>query len=81
MLNNVDFPTLGKPTKPTSASNLSSRVRIFFSPGSPFSATLGVLLVGDLKQALPLPPLPPLATTNSLPSSFKSHKNVCSGST
>ena len=35
---NVDLPTLGKPTRPTSAKSFSSTRTFLFSPGSPFSA-------------------------------------------
>ena len=70
--NKVDLPTLGKPTKPTSANNFNSSISLFLSPGKPFSAIFGTRLIADLKQALPLPPRPPLATTNSFLSSFKS---------
>ena len=56
---NVLFPTLGRPTSPTSASNFNSTFRTLFSPGSPFSAKLGAGLLWVLKAVLPRPPLPP----------------------
>ena len=71
---NVDFPAFGSPTIPQSASNFNSKTILFVTPGKPFSATLGHLFLDDLKQALPLPPRPPFATTNSSPSFLKSYK-------
>ncbi len=68
----VDLPALGNPTKPTSASNLSSRRIHFSSPGSPFSAIDGALCMAVAKRALPLPPLPPRAMTASCPAAVKS---------
>ena len=41
-----DFPALGKPTSPTSATLLSSRTRSRLSPGSPSSAKPGALRRG-----------------------------------
>ena len=35
---NVDLPTLGIPTKPTSAKSFNSTFTFLVSPGSPFSA-------------------------------------------
>lgn len=55
---NVDLPTLGKPTKPTSANNLSSKVTSSSSPGSPFSLKSGAGLRGVAKRELPRPPRP-----------------------
>ena len=68
----VLLPTLGIPTKPTSASNLSSTFKYLSSPGSPFSLKLGAGLFAVLKAVFPRPPRPPLATIHSSPSSFKS---------
>ena len=60
---NVDFPTLGKPTKPTSASNFNSSVKTLSSAGIPGSAKCGACLVGVQNLQFPLPPFPPLAMT------------------
>ena len=59
------MPTDGIPTKPTSASNLSSTFKVLSSPGSPCSEKLGAGLDGVAKAVLPRPPLPPLATITS----------------
>ena len=71
----VLFPTLGSPTRPTSASNFNSTFKYLSSPGSPFSEKFGAGLDWVLKAVLPLPPRPPLATINSSPWFFKSHIN------
>ena len=68
----VDLPAFGKPTMPQSARSFNSKTTLFVTPGSPFSATFGALFRDDLKQAFPLPPRPPFATTNSSPSFLKS---------
>ena len=69
---NVDFPTDGNPTKPTSAISLSSRVRLRSSPGSPFSAISGAGFDGVAKRQLPRPPRPPRATITSCSCSTRS---------
>ena len=61
----VDFPTFGKPSRPTSARSLSSRLISHSSPGMPSLANLGVWRVGVAKCTFPKPPLPPCAATNS----------------
>src|SRR6267143_1976963 len=58
----VDFPALGSPSRPTSASTFSSSLRARCSPGSPGVALRGARLVLDLKLTLPRPPLPPRAS-------------------
>lgn len=57
--NNVDLPTLGKPTSPTSASNFNSKVTSISSPGSPFSLKSGAGFLGDANREFPRPPRPP----------------------
>jgi len=57
----VDFPTLGNPTRPTSARSLSSKKTSSASPGCPGFANLGICLVEDANLAFPFPPLPPFA--------------------
>ena len=69
---NVDFPTLGNPTKPTSAKSLSSSINSFSSPGSPSWAKRGACLVGVAKWEFPRPPLPPLRSKTSWFGSDKS---------
>ena len=64
---NVLLPALGIPRRPTSASTLSSRRRLRFSPSSPGVNWRGARLVLDLKCILPSPPLPPRATSRPLP--------------
>ena len=59
----MDLPTLGKPTRPTSASSFSSSWTSSSSPGVPGLANRGTCRVGVAKWVLPQPPLPPLATT------------------
>ena len=63
----VDLPALGRPTRPTSASSLSSSRRRFSSPSVPGSARRGARLVGVAKFWLPLPPLPPAGHLEALP--------------
>ena len=63
----VDLPTLGKPSRPTSASSLSSRRTVRSSPGVPGSALRGARSVDVAKWMLPRPPLPPWATTQRSP--------------
>lgn len=41
----VDFPTFGKPTKPTSAKSFNSKIISFSFPFSPSIANLGACLV------------------------------------
>src|SRR5690606_35811462 len=72
--NRLDFPTLGRPTIPTSASILSSKIKCLDCPVSPFSENRGAWFVDVAKVALPLPPLPPRATSNVSPGSTKSPK-------
>mmetsp|Transcript_34882 Transcript_34882/g.115606 ORF Transcript_34882/g.115606 Transcript_34882/m.115606 type:complete len:327 (+) Transcript_34882:518-1498(+) len=57
-----DLPALGTPTKPTSASSLSSSLSQRCPPGSPCSASRGVVSRAVLKAAFPRPPRPPRAT-------------------
>ncbi|CUQ36871.1 Uncharacterised protein [Flavonifractor plautii] len=57
------MPTLGKPTRPTSASSLSSRITCRSWPGRPALAKRGTCRVGVAKCLLPQPPFPPLAST------------------
>ena len=68
----LDFPTLGKPTSPTSAIIFSSRIIFLSLAAPPASAKLGACLTEFLKLVLPLPPLPPLAATKLSPSSLRS---------
>ena len=60
----LDFPTFGKPKRPTSARSLSSSVTSHSSPGAPAFAKRGVWRVGVAKWQFPQPPLPPFAATN-----------------
>ena len=66
-LSRVDLPTLGKPTRPISASSFSSRVMSWLSPGRPGFAKRGTWRVGVAKCMLPQPPRPPLAASQSSP--------------
>ena len=68
----VDFPTLGIPTKPTSASIFNSTLILRSSPGSPCSDMSGAGLSGVANALLPLPPLPPYAIIASQSPSVKS---------
>ena len=58
---NVDFPTLGNPTNPTSANTFNSTRTSRFCPNSPFSASSGAVLRGVAKWIFPRPPRPPFA--------------------
>ena len=62
-----DLPALGNPTRPMSATVLSSRVSSRSSPGSPLSANPGALRRCEARAALPRPPLPPAAAMNCVP--------------
>ena len=42
--------------------------KVYFSPSPPASASFGACVSDDLKQALPLPPAPPLAARKKDPS-------------
>ncbi|MNL63290.1 hypothetical protein D3C87_1874150 [compost metagenome] len=64
----VDLPALGMPSRPTSASTLSSSLRLFFSPGQPGVFWRGARLIALLKRILPKPPSPPLAIVTTSPS-------------
>ena len=55
----VLLPAFGTPMIPTSATSLSSISTHISMPSSPFSAICGALFFAVLKDALPLPPLPP----------------------
>ena len=70
----LDLPTLGYPTRPTSARSFISRRSSFCSPGSPSSAKVGALLRLDANFALPRPPRPPRAMTSRWPFSVMSAK-------
>ena len=75
------LPALGMPTRPTSAINFSSSRTVRISPGSPGVDCRGARLVAVLKRLLPLPPLPPRATTTWSPSLARSFKTwPCSAS-
>src|SRR5829696_6337392 len=63
----LDLPALGKPTRPASASERSSRVRRRWRPGSPFSWKPAIRRPGPERAALPRPPRPPLAARNLTP--------------
>ena len=69
----MDFPALGNPTSPTSASTLSSRINHPSCPSSPGCAYLGVCCVADLKLLFPSPPRPPLQRIFSSPGSIMSN--------
>ncbi len=69
------------PTRPTSAINFSSSRTVRISPGSPGVDCRGARLVAVLKRLLPLPPLPPRATTTWSPSLARSFNTwPCSAS-
>ena len=55
---NVDFQAFGRPTIPTSATNLSSIWTLYSSPRSQSSAKAGACRVADVKCAFPYPPRP-----------------------
>ena len=71
-LKKVLLPALGKPTKPKSANTFNSKISVTSSPGCPFSAMCGAVLLRVLKDWFPLPPIPPRATKNSCPGWVKS---------
>ena len=68
----VDFPALGKPTRPTSASKRSSSMSVRSSPGIPGCAKRGARFVEVAKKALPFPPFPPFAAITSAFGVFRS---------
>ncbi len=70
------MPALGKPTRPMSATTLSSSVTVSSSPGSPSSANPGALRLEEASAALPRPPRPPSATTISVPGPTRSARTV-----
>src|SRR3954454_6311268 len=72
----LDFPALGKPTSPTSATTLSSRTTVRSSPGSPRSAKPGAFRLAEASAALPRPPFPPAATTISVPGPMRSPRTA-----
>ena len=47
----VDFPTLGNPTRPTSARRRNSSRSVRFSPGRPGWAKRGARFVAEAKKA------------------------------
>ncbi len=63
----LDLPALGKPTRPMSATTLSSSWISSSSPGSPSRAKPGALRLDEASAAFPRPPRPPWATTSSVP--------------
>src|SRR3954470_4577246 len=67
-----DLPADGKPTRPTSATLLSSMTASNASPGSPSRANPGALRRGLASAALPRPPLPPCASTTRVPAPIRS---------
>src|SRR5215210_2009928 len=67
-----DLPADGKPTRPTSATLLSSMTASKASPGSPRRAKPGALRRGLARAALPSPPLPPWARTTRVPTPMRS---------
>ena len=75
----VDLPTLGKPTKPTSASNFSSSRKSSTTPGVPGSALRGAWWVEVAKRALPRPPRPPLAAITCMARRVKIPKFFAAG--
>src|SRR6266581_457417 len=54
-----DLPAFGKPTRPASATVLSSRTRVRATPGSPRRANPGALRRAEARAALPRPPQSP----------------------
>lgn len=62
----VDLPTFGKPTRPTSAKSLSSRVIQRSSPFSPFSAKAGARWVELTKARVAASAAPPLGDDDLL---------------
>src|SRR5215469_8354182 len=67
-----DLPALGNPTRPASATVLSSSTRVCSAPGSPRKAKPGALRLGVASAALPSPPRPPWAATNLVPAPIRS---------
>src|SRR3546814_20605268 len=63
----VDFPALGRPTSPTSASSFSRSHTHISSPGQPMPCWRGARLVLVLWLALPRPPSPPPSSTSRCP--------------
>ena len=70
------MPALGRPTRPTSASNLSSKRSFNVLPGAPFSAILGARWTEETNLAFPRPPRPPGAITVVCPFSSRSIINL-----
>src|SRR6516162_7604035 len=70
-----DLPALGKPTRPASATVLSSRTSVCSAPGSPRRAKPGALRRGVASAALPSPPRPPGAATYLVPAPTRSASN------
>ena len=60
---NVDFPTLGYPTRPTSAIHLSSRSTVSSFAGCPGCAYFGACMVDVTYVLFPRPPCPPFKNT------------------
>mmetsp|Transcript_30730 Transcript_30730/g.99392 ORF Transcript_30730/g.99392 Transcript_30730/m.99392 type:complete len:213 (-) Transcript_30730:98-736(-) len=73
---NEDFPALGKPTSPMSATSLSVRRMVACSPGMPSSASLELCNRPARKATFPRPPVPPPATSASSPSRRRSASRV-----
>ena len=67
----VHLPTLGNPTRATSAISLSSRRSQRSSPSSPCSANDGARRRLERKRALPRPPRPPAAASQRSPASHE----------
>lgn len=67
-----DFPADGNPTRPTSATVLSSKVRSRDCPFSPRSAKPGALRTREASAALPKPPRPPAAASKRVPAPTRS---------
>ena len=57
-----------------SATDLSSRIKVRFSPGSPSNAKPGARRLDDASALFPKPPNPPLAATKRVPFPTKSAK-------
>ena len=72
----MDLPTLGKPTRATSAMSLSSRRSHRSSPTSPCSAKAGARRRFERKRALPRPPRPPSAASQRSPGWRRSASTV-----
>src|SRR5260221_564006 len=67
-----DLPAFGNPTRPASAIVLSSSRSSLCSPGSPRNAKPGALRLVEASAALPRPPCPPCAATNSVHAPIRS---------